>query len=73
MDLRDGHFELNGVAFHAHPDSIPLPAGGQYSLVYTRDHTHEIVAGKEVSHAVAYRFGWEYRMNDRVWKQTVIL
>lgn len=55
VDLRDGHFEVDGVPFW-----IGDRPEGQCQLVYHRQHTHQINAeGEELSHVVTYHMGWQ--------------
>jgi len=58
VDLRDGHFEIDGVAFNMHEEEMP-----GFELIFFRQHTHKFNQGKEkdteLSHDVVYRMGWK--------------
>lgn len=55
VDLRDGHFEVNGVPFW-----IGDRPEGKPRLIYHRQHTHQVNAeGQELSHVVTYHMGWQ--------------
>jgi hypothetical protein len=55
VDLRDGHFEINGVPFFLHED----PAEN-IRLVFFRRHTHDFNAdSEEENHTVEYYIGWQ--------------
>ena len=63
VDLRDGHFEIDGVAFAMHEQ----PYVG-FELIFFRQHTHDFEQGvqqdaqpKEVKHEIVYRFGWKLK------------
>ena len=59
VDLRDGHFEVNGVKFYAAP-----PTGGTYELVYFRQRTEHFTLGLEHLASECYHhIGW--RSGDR--------
>jgi hypothetical protein len=66
VDLRDGHFEIDGVPFSAQPVSAPtILEGGKFKLLYFRDHQQEITISADGertagSHYISFRFGWEY-------------
>lgn len=59
VDLRDGHFEIDGVAFRMHEDDTL----GGFKLIFFRQHTHSFLQTREkdteVSHDVVYRMGWQ--------------
>lgn len=82
VDLKDGHFEIDGCHFAAQPVSSPqaMPEGGKYELLYFRDVTRhfniEPDAEKPESTSVdiAFRFGWTYTVPDgRSWTQTLVI
>lgn len=58
VDLRDGHFEIDGVPFVMH--EAPIPA---FELIFFRRHTHTFHQGREknteLAHDVVYRIGWK--------------
>jgi hypothetical protein len=65
VDLRDGHFEIDGVSFRMHEEDEL--AG--FRLVFYRRHTHDFVISKdsqeETRHDVVYRFGWQCTANGK--------
>lgn len=75
VDLKDGHFEINGIPFSAQPTAAPtMIEGGKFKLLYFRDHQHEVQGGVEVSHEHQYRLGWEYTDPDgKVYTQTIVI
>lgn len=82
VDLRDGHFEINGQVFRAEPvASNTIPAGGKYRLLYFRDHQQDVIlevgehgdTQRFGDHRIAYRFGWEYTVGERRWEQTIVV
>ena len=80
VDLRDGHFEINGVPFSAQPVTSPcINEGGKFRLVYYRDHQQELVmtnggAPQPGTHHHQYRMGWEYfDPNGKTYQQTIVI
>lgn len=58
VDLRDGHFEIDGVVFWL--DTKELPVFNR-RLIFFRRHRHEFqsVVEAETNHIVSYRIGWQ--------------
>jgi hypothetical protein len=57
VDLKDGHFEIDGTRFNAHEQDL---APKDLRLVYFRRHTHKMnIYGMEVAHDVEYFLGWQ--------------
>lgn len=55
VDLRDGHFEVDGVPFAMHEEKL-----SNFRLVFFRHHTHGFnQAYEELSHEIVYRMGWQ--------------
>lgn len=80
VDLRDGHFEINGVPFSAQPVTKPcINEGGEFKLVYYRDHQQELVMSangepKAGNHYHQYRLGWTYTdPNGKLYEQTIVI
>lgn len=78
VDLRDGSFRINGVAFTPCQSPYgPLPAGTKYRLVYFRQHQQDFNVGsrgqpEEVARRIAYHIGWEATTVDgRTAHQTI--
>lgn len=59
VDLRDGHFESDGVPFFVYDEWEPVVR----KLVFFRQHKHTIEQTKEkdteLSHTITYLLGWE--------------
>lgn len=59
VDLRDGHFEIDGTPFRFHEDLETH----SFKIVFWRNHTHDFLVSrtedKEIRHVVVYRIGWE--------------
>lgn len=74
VDLVTGEFTVNFAKFQVQPTSFPydIPQGGSYKLIYFRDHKHEL-SGTSHTHTMAYRIGWEYRVNGKSWVQTLVV
>lgn len=80
VDLRDGHFEINGVPFSAQPVTSPrIVEGGKFKLVYFRDHQQELVmsangSARPGNHYHQYRMGWEYTDPlGQIYQQTIVI
>ena len=57
VDLRDGHFEINGVSFKVHDGDQPFY---NRRLVFFRRHKHGFNLGMdEISHTIVFLFGWQ--------------
>jgi|SRR5665213_344168 len=56
VDLRDGHFEIDGVPFQMHEEHL-----SDFRLVFFRRHTHQYQQStlSELSHEMVYRMGWQ--------------
>lgn len=56
VDLKDGHFEVDGVPVRMHEDLLE-----GFSLIFFRKHTHTFIqeTGKEIGHQTVYRIGWQ--------------
>lgn len=63
VDLRDGHFEVNGQAMRMHESD---EAG--FELIFFRQHTHDFLVSrtenKETRHKIVYRMGWKIAGNQ---------
>lgn len=62
IDLRDGHFEVDGVPFFMHEDHDLVG----FKLIFFRQHTHSFnqkmdsnSQPTEISHEIVYRMGWQ--------------
>lgn len=60
VDLRDGHFEVNGIPFFMYDGELK-----DFKLVFFRRHLHHVtLGGSELSHEVTYRLGWRATDTD---------
>jgi hypothetical protein len=65
VDLRDGHFEIDGTVFWMHDKEI-----SNIRLIYFRRHRHNFAkdrktgAVSEESHTITYRIGWQANLAD---------
>ncbi len=75
VDLVDGHFEVDGVAFNMMPSELAwMIPGGTFNLIYWRDHQHTYGQGQETEHKMQWRFGWRYiDPTGRGYNQTMVL
>lgn len=83
VDLRDGHFEIDGVQFVMHEGhQRKLPNGrtvivplSDFRLIFFRQHTHNFIVGqnvqKEVSHEIVYRIGWQCTVDGKNYQQVM--
>ena len=70
VDLQDGHFESNGIAFNAFPFDYPGRLDQPFRLVYFLRHTHTMGQYGE-DHTVEYHIGWEILINGKNYRQTI--
>lgn len=60
VDLRDGHFEINRVAFLPHDSNIVFPIDTKYRLIYfKRTKLHFNTDLEQIDEEIAYHFGWQ--------------
>lgn len=70
VDLRDGHFEIDGIPFVMH--EMPLK---DFRLVFFRKHTHSFNVKvddgthREIDHKIAYRIGWQCTVNGKNYQE----
>lgn len=69
VDLRDGHFEIDGVPFRFHEDEDYK----DFRIVFWRRHRHHIevsiARNKEVGHEIAYRIGWQCTVKGKNYEE----
>lgn len=82
VDLRDGHFELDGVAIH--PEILP-PGPIPLELIFFRQHQQDMNVGYKVDndlkpvvtsetpgeHRCKYFVGWQCSLNGKGYKQVL--
>ena len=72
VDLRDGHFEIDGTPFFAVEDSLRLPSNVKYRLIYFRRHNVAINSSmEELSHTVRFHFGWEVTIDGNKYERVI--
>jgi hypothetical protein len=81
VDLRDGHFEINGIPFNtlskedSTEDDIELGPDQKFELVYFRRHVHVTMVGAELpvelSHTVDYHLGWSTKIDGKEIRRTI--
>lgn len=75
VDLRDGHFEIDGVPFNIHTALIELLPEQKLELVYFRRHVHISTQGQvmseDQSHTIEYFFGWKTTIDEKEVTQTI--
>jgi hypothetical protein len=69
VDLRDGHFEIDGAAFNISPnDSFSYKEHHDYRVIYFRRHQHTVVTGADSSddlfHTITFHIGWQTTLSD---------
>ena len=73
VDLRDGHFEVNGVPFNFHAEHYPEQPT-EFRLIYFHRHRHTVTMGQpttELDHTVEYHCGWQTTVNGKNYQQTI--
>jgi hypothetical protein len=77
VDLTDGHFEHNGVAFAVsdgiNPNEPQELAGAKRDIVFWRRHTHEfrLSDGEELGHGVRYDLGWQANVAGKNYQRLI--
>ncbi len=73
VDLRDGHFEINGIAFTSH-DQFYVP--GVLKLIYFKEMHQNFHAGDSEPYEIKvnrYFIGWECNKNGKTTKATIAI
>lgn len=73
VDLRDGHFEIDGTPFTLPCDELP-EGHADFRLIYFRRHTHTQTLGQETTeedHQIAFHIGWQTTYNGRNYQRTI--
>lgn len=75
VDLRDGHFQHNGIPFQAGDPSLEVPVDEKRRLIYFKRHTHTVQLGtalpEELAHSITYHIGWQVTIDGKNYKQTI--
>jgi hypothetical protein len=69
VDLRDGHFEIDGFQFFVPVEGVPEDHSG-FKLIYFRRNFKSITMGKESS-SVEYHLGWQTTINGKNFQRTI--
>src|ERR1700757_4594664 len=70
VDLRDGHFEVNGLPITVQDPSFTLPPDTIYRLIYFRRVTHDFSPDASTV-SVAYHIGWQATVDGKNHQQTI--
>lgn len=71
VDLRDGHFEIDGVPFSAH-DGNDHPENCKFRLIYFRRNWQTVILGQEGTiHEVQYHIGWQTTVDGKNIQRTI--
>ena len=71
VDLRDGHFEIDGVPFSAGDPSLNIPPGSPRRLNYFRRHSRVFQGRNQIGHAIEYHIGWQATVNGKNHQVTI--
>lgn len=78
VDLRDGHFEHNGVAFDVSDgldsnEKGTISAWSHRQIVFWRRHTHEVrvADGAELNHSIRYDLGWQANVGGKNYQRII--
>jgi hypothetical protein len=74
VDLRDGHFDINGRSFTIH-DKEDLPPDTKYRLVYFRRRTEAVTLGyvEAQESSVKYHLGWQATVDGKNHQKTIAI
>ena len=71
VDLRDGHFEIDGVPFKQHEEDFLI----DFRLIYFRRHlVHTVIGGEkhgQQTREFEYHLGWQTTFKGKNYKQTI--
>lgn len=67
VDLTDGHFEIDGIAFRLHEEDFLK----DFRLVFFRRHLHHSVNGEFVGHDIIYFIGWQTTIDGKNYQETI--
>ena len=64
VDLRDGHFEIDGMSFRMHETEVY-----GFRVIFFRQHTHsfnvDAEKNEELSHEIVYQLGWQCTVDGK--------
>ena len=68
VDLRDGHFEVDGLHLTTEP-----PIGGKLRIIFYRQHQHDFNTKtlKETAHRVTYFIGWKTNIAGKNYQKII--
>ena len=71
VDLRDGHFEVNGVPFHVGTTEF-LP-DTKFRLIYFRKVKRHFHVGsmEQVGHEITFNIGWQTTVDGKNFQETI--
>lgn len=74
VDLRDGHFEIDGIPFTVH-DKDELPHDCKFRVVYFRRNVHTITQGyvNMTDSSVKYHIGWQTTVEGKNYQKTIAI
>jgi len=71
VDLRDGHFEIDGLAFNTGDPSVSLPPDTKYRLIYFKRTNLHFVGMEQVGADVEYHIGWQTTVDGKNVQTTI--
>lgn len=71
VDLRDGHFEVNGIPFFAHEPTLDLTLSPLRLIYYRTERRHFSTGGNELASETFYNFGWQTTIDGKNHQQTI--
>lgn len=73
VDLRDGHFEIDGVPFFSQAEELPsVPKS--YRLIYFHRHQHRVIQGQAMTgdaSSVVFHIGWQATIDGKNFQSTI--
>ena len=71
VDLRDGHFEIDGLLFQAHDPDIRFPPDAKFRLVYFKRNRIHHCGGEITGIDTVFHVGWQTTIDGKNYKQTI--
>ena len=72
VDLRDGHFEIDGVPFEVSTEELPGEA--MFRLIYFHRHQHNVVQGQALTGdgaVIRYHVGWQTTIGGKNFQSVI--